>query len=141
MKVKYDKKKNLKIECSADVHQLMQKILMRQNKLHRQKEYFWVIGLNNASNILYIELVSIGSLNKCIVDPVEVFCFAIARKCKRIIMVHNHPSGNPEPSDSDLSITAQLVKGASYLNIQIVDHIIITEKKYMSFADQGLRLK
>jgi DNA repair protein RadC len=109
MKVRLPKDHNKTIASSVDVFILMQKVLMRQNKVHRQKEYFWVIGINTTSDILYIELIAIGSLNRVSVDPVEVFCFAVARKCKRIILVHNHPSKNPEPSKADMKITEEFV--------------------------------
>ena len=85
--MKLSKNENGKISSSEDVFNIMQRILMRQNKLQRQREYVWVIGLNSANDIVYIELIAIGSLGKCIVDPVEVFCFAVARKCKRIIII------------------------------------------------------
>lgn len=63
----------------------MHAVLMRQSRLHRQKEYFWVMGLNTAHDIMYIELVTIGTLNKNNVDPVEIFSFAVQKKCKRVI--------------------------------------------------------
>ena len=138
MKVNLTKEINRKINSSSDVSEIMKKIFMRQNKLHRQKEYFWVIGLNTANRILYVEVVAIGSLNKIIIDPVEVFCFAVAKKCKRIIIVHNHPSGVVEPSPSDIELTAALLKGASYLGIELLDHIIITETDYLSLNDIGV---
>ena len=112
---------------------------MRQNKLHRQKEYFWAIGLNTAFNIMYIELVTIGILNKVAVDPIELFSFAVQKKCKKLILVHNHPEGQLKPSKSDIELTTYLQKGGEYLNITIYDHIIITEENaYYSFVDNEL---
>ena len=117
----------------------MQAILMRQNKLHRQKEYFWSIGLNTISDIIYIELVPIGTLNANSIDPVELFSFAVQKKCKRLILVHNHPSGNTKPSKADIILTQSLQKGAEYLKIIIEDHIIITEDNgYLSFMEEEL---
>ena len=85
MKVKLSKNENGKISSSEDVFNIMQKILMRQNKLHRQREYVWVIGLNSANDILYIELIAIGSLSKCIVDPVRFADFARAAEQPRFV--------------------------------------------------------
>ncbi len=72
-------------------------------------------------------MVAIGNLNRIYIDAVEVFCFAVAKKCKRIILVHNHPSSNTNPSDADKKLTETLMKGGSYLNIEVLDHIIIKE--------------
>ncbi|HSH66404.1 MAG TPA: JAB domain-containing protein [Bacteroidia bacterium] len=139
MKVRLSEKDKIKIANSEDVYRIMQAILMRQNKLHRQKEYFWSIGLNTVSDILYIELVTIGTLNKNSIDPVELFSFAVQKKCKRLILVHNHPSGSIKPSKSDISLTQSLKKGGEYLKIDIEDHIIITENQgFLSFSDEGL---
>ncbi|MEM9686047.1 MAG: JAB domain-containing protein [Bacteroidota bacterium] len=123
---------------SEDVFRIMQKILMRQNRLHRKKEYFWTLGLNGVHDIEYIELICIGTLNKVVIAPVDVFNFAVSKKCKTIILCHNHPSGELEASPEDLSLTQTLKNGAKYLNIFILDHIIITEDDYMSFADKDL---
>ncbi len=138
MKVQFPKRFNKKITCSKDVYTIIHKIYMRQSKLHRQKEYFWVIGLNTSNHVLYVELVSIGSLNQVIIDPVEVFSFAISKKCKKIIIVHNHPSGSIEPSTEDIKLTGTIMKGGCYLNIELLDHLIITEHNYLSLADTGV---
>lgn len=137
MNVRLSKEQKTKIANSEDVFSIMRAVLMRQNRLHRQKEYFWSVGLNTANDILYIELVTVGTLNKNIVDPVELFSFAVQKKCKKIILVHNHPSGHPKPSKPDRELTSMLQQGAAVLRIAILDHIIITEENYYSFADEG----
>lgn len=139
MNVRLSKDQKIRIANSEDVYTIMRAVLMRQNRLHRQKEYFWSIGLNSACDILYLELVTIGILNQNSVDPVELFSFAVQKKCKQIILVHNHPSGNVTPSESDIELTKSLKKGAEYLKIVIEDHIIISENNgYFSFMDKGL---
>ena len=138
MKVRLPKDEDAHIANTEDVFRIMQKILMRQNRLHRKKEYFWTLGLNNANDIEYIELVCIGSSNKVIIDPVDVFNFAVAKKCKQIILVHNHPGGTLKPSKADIELTSMLKKGAQYLHIVVLDHLIITENDYMSFANEEL---
>lgn len=138
MKVRLTKEQKIKIANSDDVFKVMQAVLLRQNKLHRRKEYFWSIGLNTANDILYIELVTLGVLNKVNVDPVELFSFAVQKKCKKIILVHNHPSDNVTPSADNIALTHHLVTGGSYLSIEILDHIIITEEKFYSMASSGL---
>ncbi len=93
MKVRLNQDQKIRIENAKDVAMIMQRILFRQNKLHRKKEYFWSLGLNIANDIEYIELLAIGSLNKVHIDSVEVLSFAVSKKCKKIILCHNHPSG------------------------------------------------
>jgi len=127
--IRIPKDEDIHVANSHDIARIMRKILLRQNRLHRKKEYFWSIGLSSANDIEYIELLTIGVLNQNIVDPVEVFNFAVSKKCKKIILCHNHPSGNIEPSDSDKVLTDKIKKGAEVLNIELLDHIIICEKK------------
>lgn len=136
MNVRLPKDEDVRIANGQDLARIMRKILLRQNRLHRKKEYFWSIGLNNSNDIEYIELLAIGSLNKVNIDPVDVFHFAVAKKCKRIVLCHNHPSGNIKPSQTDLQFTQRILKGANTLNITLLDHIIICEtKEYYSMLD------
>ena len=94
----------------------------------------------NASNVLItIHTVSIGILNSSLVHPREVFKMACIVNAAAIIVAHNHPSGNIEPSAEDLSITRQLVEAGKILGIPLHDHIIVTEENgYMSFAERNL---
>lgn len=139
MKVRLPKGAKTKISASNDVYAIMHAVLMRQTKLRRRKEYFWCIGLNAASDLLFIELVSMGSLTKVIVEPVEVFWLATNKKCTRVILVHNHTGTSVRPSESDERLTRQLRQGGTLLGIEIADHLIITEKNgYFSFEDEGL---
>ena len=137
MNVRIPKGDNLKLGDSDDVYRIMQKVLLRQNKLRRKKEYFWSIGLNTAGDLEFIELVALGGLNSVNVDPVEIFSLAVSKKCKRLILCHNHPSGNLTPSEMDVSITKKLMEGGKILNIEILDHLIIDEERFFSFSDQG----
>ncbi len=138
MNVRPPKDENLRIANSSDIARIMRRILLRQNRLHRKKEYFWSIGLSTSNDIEYIELLTIGTLNKNNVDPVEVFNFAVAKKCKKIILCHNHPSGNLEPSVADYELTKTIMLGAKTLKIEVLDHIIICESKdYTSILKSG----
>ncbi len=134
MNVRIPKNENTRIEDSRDIARIMRKILLRQNKLHRKKEYFWTIGLSSKNDIEYIELLTIGVLNQNSLDPVEVFNFAVAKKCKRIILCHNHPSGDTTPSLQDKQVTKKIKKGADVLNIELLDHLVICDsKEFYSF--------
>ncbi|PRX56674.1 JAB domain-containing protein [Flagellimonas meridianipacifica] len=130
MTVRLPKGEDRNISDTEDIARIMQKVLRRQNKLHRNKEYFWTIGLNTSNDIEYIELVTIGSNNRMILVPVDVFSFTVAKKCKKIIFCHNHPSGNLVPSRADIEFTRDMDKAAGLLGIVMLDHLIISEEDY-----------
>ena len=100
------------------------------------KEHFYIIALNSRN--WSIAEVSVGSLNASIVHPREVFVEAIKSKAASVIFVHNHPSGDPEPSEGDLVITNRLVEAGKILEIEVVDHIIVTNTNFLSFKERKL---
>ena len=113
------------------VHQLI------KNKLKdHHREHFYIIILNSRN--WSVAEVSIGSLNASIVHPREVFSEAIKNKAASVIFVHNHPSGDPEPSEDDLEITKRLVDGGKILGIEVVDHVIVAKDKFLSFKEKNL---
>ncbi|MBS9462784.1 hypothetical protein KIM67_10200 [Flagellimonas sp. 389] len=120
------------ISDSGDMARIMQKVLWRQNRHHRNKEYFWTIGIGPTNDIDYIELVTIGTRNRNILAPVDVFSLAVSKKCTKVIFCHNHPSGKLEPSKSDLKFTDEMERAGAILGITMLDHIIITETDYIS---------
>lgn len=127
MNVRLTKEQKIKIANSEDVFAIMQAVLKRENRLARQKEHFWVIGLTPANVIAFIELVSLGSLNIVVVKPLDVFHLAAAKNLPKIILVHNHPSGKLEASEADIRLTQRLIAGAELLEIEVLDHLIISE--------------
>ena len=100
------------------------------------KEHFYIIALNSRNHS--IAEVSVGSLNASIVHPREVFAEAIKNKAASVIFVHNHPSGDPEPSEGDLLTTKRLVEAGKILEIEVVDHIIVTSNSFLSFKERKL---
>jgi DNA repair protein RadC len=102
------------------------------------RETFWIICLDTKNKINWISLVAVGSLNSAIVHPREVFKVAVLANAAALILVHNHPSGEPTPSAEDRSLTSRLVEAAKLLGMKILDHIIIGDGRYLSFADEGL---
>jgi len=103
-----------------------------------KQEEFSVILLDTANNIIGEHVISRGSLNASVVHPREVFKKAITDSAARVILIHNHPSGNPEPSSDDKNVTGILVKAGEIIGIHVVDHIIIAGRRYFSFADHDL---
>jgi len=121
------------------VHEILSSVLSAENEVDLMKEHFWVIGLNTRCVIQYIDLASLGTLNSSLVHPREVFRFAIFKAVSSIILSHNHPSGDPEPSEDDLSLTKRIADAGKILSIEVLDHIIIGDHaNYCSFKERGL---
>jgi len=138
MDVKLTEAERIKIINSDDIYGIMQKVLLRENKIDQNREHFWVIGLENNNRILFIELIGLGSVNKVIAEPMEVFSFALQKRAVKIILCHNHPSGELKPSDGDKDITDRLIQVGIIVNTEVIDHLIISDKSYLSFKDIGL---
>jgi|SRR5690554_329533 len=100
-------------------------------------EQFKILLLNRASMILGIYEVSTGGVSATIADPKLIFAAAIKANASAIILSHSHPSGQLKPSDADLKLTKKLKDGGQYLEISVLDHIIVTSEGYYSFADEG----
>ena len=103
-----------------------------------RKEVFKVLLLNRANRLIKEVFISEGTLDASIVHPREVFREALLEPAAGVILIHNHPSGNPTPSEEDLRITKQLVEAGRLLGIRVIDHIILAGENYRSFADEGL---
>lgn len=138
MNIRLRKEQKIQLDNSADVYTIMQQILLRQQRIDRNREHFWTIGLSADNSILYIELVSMGSVNRAIAEPMEVFSFALQKRAVKIILVHNHPSGSLIPGTTDKDTTDRLVQTGNIVNLPVIDHLIITEKSYYSFDESGL---
>ena len=138
MRVKLTRAQKVRVLNSNDVYKVMQQVLLRENKIDRSKEHFWVVCLSQTNRILLIELVSLGTMKKSLVDPTEVFSFALQKRASQLIMVHNHPGGSLRPSPDDTDITDKMYQVGLFLELPVIDHLIITEKKYFSFKGSGL---
>ncbi|OCG71232.1 hypothetical protein A9G41_03555 [Gilliamella sp. Nev5-1] len=133
MDIKLTKHDKRYIESTDDVYSIMQRVLLRENKIDQEKEHLWIIGMNQAGYILYIELIALGSYKSVNIEPMNVFRVAVMKNASRVILVHNHPSGSLIPSAADKDITDRLIQVAHILNIELTDHLIITPKTYISF--------
>ena len=102
------------------------------------KEHFMILHLNSRNKIIKEEVVSIGTLNGSLIHPREVFKSAIKESANSIILVHNHPSGDPEPSVEDEQITEKLFKSGEILNIKVLDHVIIGKDFFYSFKEKKI---
>lgn len=122
-----------KITSPADVAEIFIPLLRDE-----VKEQFLVVCLSSANKIIRYEKISIGNLNSSVVHPREIFKAAIENNSASIILIHNHPSENPEPSSEDISITKKLVEAGKIMDIPIFDHIIIAGNTYTSFVERRL---
>ncbi len=104
----------------------------------QKKEHFWAILLDTRSRIIKTAEISVGSLDTSIVHPRELFKEAIAASASSIIAAHNHPSGNPEASQDDVKLSRRLKEAGELVGIEVVDHIIIGDGKYVSLKREGL---
>ena len=102
-----------------------------------RKEHFQTVLLDTKGKIIHVEEVSVGDLNTAPVHPREVFTSAVRRSAASIILIHNHPSGDPAPSGSDSLLTERLVEVGKLLGIKVLDHVIIGDGDYYSFAGAG----
>ncbi len=109
-----------------------------QNYAMQQKEHFLCVTLNGGHEIIQIHVASVGTINRTLVHPREIFSEAIKENASAVILCHNHPSGNCSPSDDDISSTQNLLEASRILGITVLDHLIIGFEDYFSFMEHGL---
>ena len=102
------------------------------------KEHFFTVHLDGKNRILCLDLVSIGSLNQSIVHPREVFKTSLVTSAAALLLVHNHPTGDPSPSSEDIAITRRLKEAGEIIGIKVLDHVIVGSDGYLSFVERGL---
>lgn len=127
------KPEQTKISCSDDIYQLLHSHLMDLGH-----EEFWIICLNHAHKVISCEQISKGGFSATVVDAKLVFKTALDKKASSIVLAHNHPSGNLNPSTPDKALTEKLKQGGQMMDIKVLDHVIYTNNGYFSFADDGI---
>lgn len=121
------------ITSSQDAYKIVQPYLS-----DLKTEEFWCLYLNQSNKVIHLEKLTQGGINQSIVDVRILFKIALEKYATAIIVAHNHPSGNLQPSSEDKNITKKISEGGQLLNITLLDHLIITQKSYYSFSDEGL---
>ncbi len=124
-------------EFNIDSPASLAKIYMEEMRYLKQ-EHFKVVYLDTKNNIMGDKDVSIGTINSTLVHPREVFCDAVKHSAASIIVLHNHPSGDPSPSQQDEEVTIKLFEASKILEISLLDHIIIGDGKYFNFKGKGI---
>lgn len=112
--------------------------ILRPRLCHLKHEEFYAIYLSRANKVLKMEQISKGGLSGTIADGKVIFNHALINRASAIILAHNHPSGQLKPSEADLKLTKRLQEFGQLINLQILDHLILTRDNYFSFADEGL---
>ena len=124
-----------KISSSADCADLLHEVWTESIE---HTEAFYVICLNRANAVLGFSCITKGGMSGTIADPRVIFQIALKSCAFSIILTNNHPSGNLTPSESDIRLTKKLKKAGSFLDLPVLDHIILSSESYFSFADEGL---
>lgn len=125
-----------KITTSKDAYKILIE-LWDDNKIEFV-EQFKVLFLNKASKVLGVYEVSTGGISGTVADPRIIFVAALKANCSGIIISHNHPSGNLKPSRQDEELTQKIKNGGQFLEIKLLDHLVVSNEGYFSFADEGL---
>lgn len=124
-----------KITCSKDCQQVLRPFF-EQLMCHR--EAFYVLLLNRANRVIGVNKISEGGTSSTVVDVKIIAQAAILSHSSSVVVCHNHPSGDLRPSDADIALTGQVKEALNLFDIAVLDHIILTEESYYSFADEGL---
>ncbi len=131
--------KPTKIKHPDDIFEVIQIIFYRrEGEVDLMKEHLWAFSLNKQKKILSLELVSMGTKDRTVADPGDIFRVPLYKSSSYVILVHNHPSGGLKPSQSDMDLTNKLIKAGDLLDISVIDHVIVTDKSFFSFATAGL---
>jgi DNA repair protein RadC len=127
-----ERQKKSPVNCSANAFELFQEHLA--DLIH---EEVWLLMLSRSNVPLNLKKVSEGGFSGTVIDPKKIFHIALQHKCSHIIIAHNHPSGNLIPSQEDIRVTEKLVACGRLLELQVLDHLIVSDNGYYSFADEG----
>jgi DNA repair protein RadC len=125
--------KKEKISSSKDIFEIMGSLLSEATY-----EEFWIVLLNRANRLIRKMCISEGGMAGTVADPKKIFKLALENNAASMILCHNHPSGNHKPSEADIRLTGRMVKAGKLLELPVLDHVIIGQDQYYSFADEGM---
>lgn len=123
------------IRSPQDAYSIIQTVLDLE---HEAVEKFGIVTLTTKNSVAGVHVISVGNLNSAIVHPREVFKAAILNNAASLVCFHNHPSGDPTPSQEDVTMTRRLIEAGELMGIELLDHIIIGESRYVSLKEQGI---
>src|ERR671917_1523036 len=126
----YLKDSKIQVHGADEVAKVFQDILALEDKIEQEKEHYYVMHLNIRSQVMMVELVTVGTLSSSLVHPRETFRRAVIAGSASIIIAHNHPSGEVDPSDEDTKVTKLIHESGNILGINLFDHVIFTNDKF-----------
>ncbi|MFN8712544.1 MAG: JAB domain-containing protein [Bacteroidota bacterium] len=140
MNISLTKTQKILIESSDDIARIMRQILLRENRLSRQREHVWTIGLNEEFKMLYVELIAFGIPAKDKVQPMEIYRLPLQKDAKYLYICHNRKTADMSAKPDDKALTDRMIQVGNIVGITVFDHIIINSKTedYLSYRDVGL---
>ncbi|MCA6363618.1 MAG: JAB domain-containing protein [Bacteroidetes bacterium] len=140
MNISLTKTQKILIESSEDIARIMRQILLRENRLSRQREHVWTIGLNEEFKMLYVELIAFGIPAKDKVQPMEIYRLPLQKDAKYLYICHNRKTADMSAKPDDKALTDRMIQVGNIVGITVFDHIIINSKTedYLSYRDVGL---
>ena len=127
-----------RVSAPIDIHSILKDYFALVDEIDRDKEHFFCFLLDSRNRVKIADLISVGILNASLAHPREVYTRAVKYRCSTVVVAHNHPSGNADPSDSDIEITKKLVSAGHIIGIELIDHIIYTDETVYSFREHSL---
>lgn len=128
-----DKPEQKQVSSSADAYEYIAPYLQ-----DKKVEEFWVMLFNRRNHLIDLKMISLGGVSSTVVDAKVVFKYALDQLASGLILVHNHPSGNKKPGQSDITLTKKLAEASKLLDVDLLDHLILTDHDYFSFRDEGM---
>ena len=140
MNISLTKTQKILVESSEDIARIMRQILLRENRLSRQREHVWTIGLNEEFKMLYVELIAFGIPAKDKVQPMEIYRLPLQKDAKYLYICHNRKTADMSAKPDDKALTDRMIQVGNIVGITVFDHIIINSKTedYLSYQDVGL---
>lgn len=140
MNVKLTKTQRILIESSEDIARIMRQILLRENRVSRQREHLWTIGLSEEYKMQYVELIAFGIPAKTKIQPMEIYRLALQKDCRYLYVCHNRKTADMAAQADDKALTDRMIQVGNIVGIQMFDHIIINPKTedFLSYRDVGL---
>lgn len=140
MNVKLTKTQRILIESSEDIARIMRQILLRENRVSRQREHLWTIGLSEEYKMMYVELIAFGIPAKTKIQPMEIYRLALQKDCRYLYICHNRKTADMAAQADDKALTDRMIQVGNIVGIQVFDHIIVNPKTedFLSYRDVGL---
>jgi DNA repair protein RadC len=137
MTIRLKSSQKKQVTGAEDMFQIMADVLRRQHKIQKRQEHCWVAALGEDETLLNLELVAIGAGNFLNIEATVVYSFALQKGARKIIIIHNHPSGRITPSVEDNQFTEFMLGVGELVACPLYDHMIITDKRYFSYRESG----